>query len=76
MSILILEDILAVVLMVVLSTVAVSNNFEGRELVMSVGKLAFFLVLWIVVGIYLIPLLLRWAKKLMNDETLLEEADE
>ena len=71
MSILILEDILAVVLMVVLSTVAVSNNFEGRELVMSVGKLAFFLVLWIVVGIYLIPLLLRWAKKLMNDETLL-----
>ena len=71
MSILILEDILAVVLMVVLSTVAVSNNFEGRELVMSVGKLVFFLVLWILVGIYLIPLLLRWAKKLMNDETQL-----
>ena len=71
MSILILEDILAVVLMVVLSTVAVSNNFEGRELVMSVGKLVFFLVLWILVGIYLIPQLLRWAKKVMNDETLL-----
>ena len=71
MSILILEDILAVVLMVVLSTVAVSNNFEGKELLFSVGKLAFFLILWILVGIYLIPLLLRWAKKLMNDETLL-----
>ena len=71
MSILILEDILAVVLMVVLSTVAVSNNFEGKELIYSVGKLVFFLVLWIIVGIYLIPLLLRWAKKLMNDETLL-----
>jgi len=71
MSILILEDILAVVLMVVLSTVAVSNNFEGRELFFSVGKLVFFLVLWILVGIYLIPLLLRKAKKLMNDETLL-----
>ena len=71
MSILILEDILAVVLMVVLSTVAVSNNFEGRELVMSVGKLVFFLILWIIVGIYLIPQLLRWAKKVMNDETLL-----
>ena len=71
MSILILEDILAVVLMVVLSTVAVSNNFEGKELAMSVAKLVFFLVLWVVVGIYLIPLLLRWAKKLMNDETLL-----
>ena len=71
MSILILEDILAVVLMVVLSTVAVSNNFEGRELLYSVGKLIFFLVLWVLVGIYLIPLLLRRAKKLMNDETLL-----
>mgnify|MGYP002619979208 CR=1 FL=1 len=71
MSILILEDILAVVLMVVLSTVAVSNNFEGRELLMSVGKLVFFLILWILVGIYLIPLLLRKTKKLMNDETLL-----
>ena len=71
MSILILEDILAVVLMVVLSTVAVSNNFEGKELIFSVGKLVFFLVLWILVGIYLIPLLLRKAKKLMNDETML-----
>ena len=71
MSVLILEDILAVVLMVVLSTVAVSNNFEGKELLLSIGKLAFFLVLWVLVGIYLIPQLLRWAKKLMNDETLL-----
>ena len=71
MSVLILEDILAVVLMVVLSTVAVSNNFEGKELLYSIGKLAFFLVLWILVGIYLIPMLLRKAKKLMNDETLL-----
>ncbi len=71
MSVLILEDILAVVLMVVLSTVAVSNNFEGKELLFSIGKLAFFLVLWILVGIYLIPMLLRKAKKLMNDETLL-----
>ena len=71
MSILILEDILAVVLMVVLSTVAVSNNFEGRELLYSVAKLVFFLILWILVGIYLIPQLLRRAKKLMSDETLL-----
>jgi len=71
MSILILEDILAVVLMVVLSTVAVSNNFEGKELLLSVGKLVFFLILWVLVGIYLIPQLLRWGKKLMNEETLL-----
>ncbi len=71
MSILILEDILAVVLMVVLSTVAVSANFEGGELVRSILKLAFFLILWLVVGIYLIPLILRKTRSLMNDETLL-----
>ena len=71
MSILILEDILAVVLMVVLSTLAVSSSFEGGELLMSIGKLAFFLILWVVVGIYIIPLLLRKTRKLMNDETLL-----
>ena len=71
MSILILEDIMAVVLMVVLSTVAVSSNFEGGELVQSILKLVFFLVLWVVVGIYLVPLFLKKARKLMNDETLL-----
>jgi len=71
MSILILEDILAVVLMVILSTVAVSSNFEGGELVFSILKLVFFLTLWLLVGIYLIPLILRKTKSLMNDETLL-----
>ena len=71
MSVLILEDILAVVLMVVLSTVAVSSNFEGGELVRSILKLVFFLILWLLVGIYLVPLILRKTRSLMNDETLL-----
>ena len=74
MSVLILEDILAVVLMVVLSTVAVSANFEGGELVMSLLKLFFFLILWLVVGLYLIPVILRKTRKLMSDETLLVAA--
>ncbi|MBP3203071.1 MAG: cation:proton antiporter [Bacteroidales bacterium] len=71
MSVLILEDILAVVLMVVLSTIAVSSSFEGGELLGSILKLVFFLVLWVVVGIYLVPLFLKKTRKLMNDETLL-----
>ncbi len=71
MSILILEDILAIVLMVLLSTMAVSNKVQGLELLMSIGKLGFFLILWFVVGIWLIPLLLRKTRKLMSDETLL-----
>ena len=52
LSILILEDILAIVLMVMLSTMAVSQNFEGSEMVYSIAKLLFFLILWFVVGIY------------------------
>lgn len=71
LSILILEDILAIVLMVMLSTMAVSNNFEGTEMLWSVGKLLFFLILWFVVGIYAIPELLKRCRKLMNEETLL-----
>lgn len=71
MSILILEDILAVVLMVVLSTISVSSTFEGGALVGSIFKLIFYLVLWLVMGIYLIPLILRKTKKLLSDETLL-----
>lgn len=71
MSILILEDILAVVLMVVLSTISVSSTFEGGALVGSILKLVFYLVLWLVMGIYLIPLILRKTKKLLSDETLL-----
>lgn len=71
LSILILEDILAIVLMVMLSTVAVSQNFEGGEMVYSILKLLFFLILWFVVGIYGIPLFLKRVRKLMSDETLL-----
>ena len=71
LSILILEDILAVVLMVMLSTMAASHNFEGTEMLESVLKLMFFLILWFVVGIYLIPGLLKRCRKLMSEETLL-----
>lgn len=71
LSILILEDILAIVLMVMLSTMAVSQNFEGGEMVYSILKLLFFLILWFVVGIYGIPLFLKRVRKLMSDETLL-----
>ena len=71
LSILILEEILAIVLMVMLSTMAVSQNFEGGEMVYSILKLLFFLILWFVVGIYGIPLFLKRVRKLMSDETLL-----
>ena len=71
LSVLIIEDILAIVLMVMLSTLAVSKEFEGTQMLTSILQLGFFLILWFVVGIYLIPLFLKKAKPLMNEETLL-----
>ncbi len=71
LSVLIIEDILAIVLMVMLSTLAVSKEFEGTQMLTSILQLGFFLILWFTVGIYLIPMFLRKMKPLMNDETLL-----
>jgi len=71
LSVLIIEDILAIVLMVMLSTMAVSKEFEGTQMLYSILNLAFFLILWFSVGIYLIPLFLRKVKPLMNEETML-----
>ena len=57
--------------MVMLSTMAVSQNFEGSEMVYSIAKLLFFLILWFVVGIYIIPTFLKRSRKWMANETLL-----
>jgi CPA2 family monovalent cation:H+ antiporter-2 len=70
-GILIMEDLVAVLLMVLLSTIAVSRQFAGAEMLVSVLKLAFFLMLWFVSGIFFIPTLLRKASTLLNSETLL-----
>lgn len=71
MSVCILEDILAIVMMVMLSAIANGSSPDGGQLLGSVFKIGFFLVLWFVIGIFLIPLLLRKVRKFMNAETLL-----
>lgn len=70
-GVLIIEDLVAIVLMVLLSTMAVSKNFEGMEMVYSIGKLIFFLLLWFVTGIYIIPTFFRHTRLLMGEETML-----
>jgi len=67
---LVVEDLVAVVLMVILSTLSVGNSFDGKELVFSMVKLVFFLVIWFIFGIYLIPSFLRLIRKSMTEETL------
>ena len=71
MSVLILEDILAIVMMVMLSAIASGNNPDGGQMLGSVVKIGFFLVLWLVVGIFAVPQFLRKIRKLVNSEVLL-----
>lgn len=71
MSVLILEDILAIVMMVMLSTIAGGSTPDGEQMFESVIKIVFFLILWFIVGIFAIPLFLRSVRKLINSETLL-----
>ena len=70
MSVLILEDILAIVMMVMLSAIA-QGNLEGSQMLESVMRIGFFLILWLVVGIFAIPLFLRAVRSLINTEVLL-----
>ena len=70
MSVLILEDMLAIVMMVMLSAIASGSNPDGAQMVGSLLKIVFFLILWFLVGLYVIPTLLRATRKLMTDETL------
>jgi CPA2 family monovalent cation:H+ antiporter-2 len=70
-GVLIVEDLVAVVLMVLLSTLSVSAVFDGADLLYSVSRLGFFLAIWFIFGIFLIPSFLKKARRLMSDETLL-----
>ena len=69
-GILIVEDLFAVVLMVLLTSIAVKNEFEGKELLWQVGKLVMYIAIWFIMGILLIPTFLKKFKKHLNDETL------
>lgn len=71
LSVLIVEDLFAVVMMVLLSSIAINNTVESTELLMSVSKLVFFLVIWFLVGIYVLPSLFNAWSRFLNSETLL-----
>jgi CPA2 family monovalent cation:H+ antiporter-2 len=70
-GVLIVEDLVAILLLVLFSTMAVSQQSAGPEMIKSILKLGFFLVLWFLGGIFLVPTFLKATKKLMNDETML-----
>jgi CPA2 family monovalent cation:H+ antiporter-2 len=70
-GILIIQDLVAVLLLVLLSTFAVSQQFSGYDLLIQILKLVFFLTLWFLAGIFFLPTLLKRARNLLNDETML-----
>lgn len=71
LAVLIVEDLFAVVMMVVLSSIAINNSVEGGEMLWSIGKLVFFLVIWFLIGVYMLPSLLGAIRRYLNGETLL-----
>ncbi len=73
-GVLIVEDLVAVLLMVLLTTVALTRDFAGFEMLGSILKLAFFLAIWFVTGIFVLPSFLKRAQKLLNEETVLVAA--
>lgn len=70
-AILVVEDLFAVLMMVLLSSIAVNNSVEGGEMLLSIGKLVFFLIIWFLVGVFVLPSLLNKIRRFLNNETLL-----
>lgn len=70
LAVLIIEDLFAVLMLVLLSSMAM-GDVKGMELLFSIGKLAFFLIIWFVVGMYIFPTFFNKARAYLNDETLL-----
>lgn len=71
LAVLIVEDLFAVVMMVLLSSIAINSSVEGAELLYSIAKLVFFLLIWFAVGVYVLPSLLNSIRGFLNPETLL-----
>jgi Kef-type K+ transport systems, membrane components len=71
LAVLIVEDLFAVVMMVILSSIAINNSVEGGELLFSVAKLGFFLIMWFLVGVFILPTFFNKTRRFMSNETLL-----
>ncbi|MDE6264122.1 MAG: cation:proton antiporter [Paramuribaculum sp.] len=70
-AVLIVEDLFAVLMMVILSSIAINDSVAGGEMLFSITKLAFFLIMWFAVGVFVLPSLLNTTRRFLNSETLL-----
>ena len=70
-GILIVEDILAISLIVMLTGIATTGQLEAAEAAMTVGELILFITVSLAIGIMLIPRLLNLVAKFHSKEMLL-----
>ena len=70
-GVLIIEDIMGVLLLVLLPTIAIGKGFDGGAIGLSVLKLFIFLILCFIAGIYIVPTVLKKLENFLNDEMLL-----
>ncbi len=70
-AVLIVEDLFAVLMMVLLSSIAINNSVQGVDMLMSISKLLFFLIMWFAVGVFVLPSLLNLVRRYLNSESLL-----
>ena len=70
-AVLIVEDLFAVLMMVILSSIAINNSLQGGEMLFSITKLVFFLVMWFAIGVFVLPTFLNSTRRFLNSETLL-----
>jgi monovalent cation:H+ antiporter-2, CPA2 family len=70
-GILIVEDILAIVMIALLSSIAMSGSLQAGEVLSTVTRLGIFLVVALVVGLLTVPRLLGYVGKFKSNEMLL-----
>ncbi len=70
-GILVVEDLVGILLLVLLPTVAISQRVDGLEMINSTLKLLFFLILCFIAGVYMVPTFLKKVTVYLNDEILL-----
>ncbi len=68
---LVIEDIAGIFMMIILTTISVSQNVSGLAMVTEIGMLLIYLAIWLVLGIYLVPTILKKISRLLNDEMAL-----
>lgn len=70
-GILIVEDLIAILLMVFLTAISVPGNFSGSNLIYLSARLGFFLMIWFLVGIYILPSALKKVRNFLSNEIML-----